>query len=242
MAEQASKSNELYEGYSSLKGWGDAPSISDELAEYYRLEMQRASFSAGQKVLELGFGEGTFLDWAYQQGAEVSGVELLEDVCELARRRHPRIFCGGLPELIASEAITGPFDLIVAFDVFEHLTKEELLEYFRAFHSLLSPGGLVLARFPNGQSPFGRTYQNGDITHKTALSEFSMRQIGTLTNFRLVKAYNAARTLSSHPVKRVHRQVVYQLRNALEWAVSQLYFTGPAPMDMNMTVVMQKEG
>ena len=35
---------------------------------------------------------------------------------------------------------------------------------------MLKPGGLLMLRFPNGQSPFGRYLQHADHTHRSTLS------------------------------------------------------------------------
>lgn len=243
-----SSKNRLYESYVRLKGWTkgaesndvphDVPAIVEE---YYRKELKRANFRAGVKVLELGFGEGLFLDWAHAQGAEVAGVEILPELCERVAKRHRAIFEGTLPQLVEQGAIEGPFDLIVAFDVFEHLSKEELIEHFQAFARILNPQGQVMARFPNGQSPFGRIYQHGDLTHKTVLGPYTLKQIGLITGFALAGVYNTARVTSKHPLKKAYRSMTYAARNAIEHILGSIYFAGRVPLDPNLTVVMQKE-
>ena len=59
------------------------------------------------------------------------------------------------------------YDLIVAFDVLEHLDNFELKSLFFEINDKLKNNGFFLARFPNGDSFAGLQYQNGDITHKT---------------------------------------------------------------------------
>ena len=59
----------------------------------------------------------------------------------------------------------GSFDLVVAFDVLEHVPPAEALAFLRALLRVLKPGGCVLLRFPNADSPFGLAHQNADVTH-----------------------------------------------------------------------------
>lgn len=73
-----------------------------------------------------------------------------------------------LSDALAENA--GKLDLVVAFDVMEHMTREQLLVLFDTLAALLKSGGHVLARFPNAQSPLGCVTQNGDWTHRSALS------------------------------------------------------------------------
>lgn len=203
--------------------------------------MKRVPFGKGTRVLELGFGEGTFLDWAAQQGAEVAGVEMIPALCERVAARHEAIFCGALPTLLEEGKLTGPFDVIVAFDVFEHLTYDELVLYFKTFSSLLSESGKVLARFPNGQSPFGRVHQHGDITHQHSLTPFSIKQLGLMSGLVLEQAYNAARTVEGSLVKKLRWKTIYGLRDVVERMVGYLYFSAHLPLDPNLTIVMAKD-
>jgi len=63
------------------------------------------------------------------------------------------------------------FDVIVVFDVLEHLTLEEILIFLDRAKQLLVTGGVIIARVPNCASPYGLAYQNGDFTHLTQFSE-----------------------------------------------------------------------
>jgi len=133
-------------------------------------------------VLEIGFGNGSFLAWAKAQGADVVGTEIDAPMIERARAKG---FDAQPASLVALAAVGQRFDLVVAFDVFEHWDKAELVENLKQIAALLRPGGLVLARFPNGQSPFGRVHQYGDLTHQTVLSASSVAQLARLTGFTL---------------------------------------------------------
>jgi 2-polyprenyl-3-methyl-5-hydroxy-6-metoxy-1,4-benzoquinol methylase len=69
------------------------------------------------------------------------------------------------------------YDIVVALDVLEHIPRAELRKYLRRLVDLTRPGGLLVFRFPNSQSPLGLAIQHADITHETALSVPIMEQL-----------------------------------------------------------------
>jgi 2-polyprenyl-3-methyl-5-hydroxy-6-metoxy-1,4-benzoquinol methylase len=145
----------------------------------------------------------------------------------------------GLPREVLDPAVDR-FDLIVAFDVLEHLTVEEIVDLLRFAASLLNPGGRLLARFPNGASPFGAFYQTGDVTHVTVLSAGRIRQIGLSAGLSLVAAFNSARPVASHARRVLAQKARYVVRDLLETFIGRLYFGSVVPLDPNITVVLGK--
>ena len=66
------------------------------------------------------------------------------------------------------------FDLLTCFDVVEHLTREELLTFFRLAHRALRPGGGLILQTPNGDAPLAGPVIYGDLTHQTILTAASL--------------------------------------------------------------------
>lgn len=247
-AGEAATAAALYEGYDDLKGWSERFVYSASDADYFRGELEGLPLR-GARVLEIGFGGGGFLAWARDAGAEVEGTELLPAAVDAARMAG---FTAHGPDLAALiPARTGGFDLIVAFDVLEHIERQALIGFLRQVRDLLKPAGYLLARVPNGQSPFGLLHQNGDLTHITALSVPVFQHLALATGFRVVRAANAFRTVprGSKSGKggwtQFRRTLRWRLRLALrdrmtDW-LRYLYGIPPMPFDPNLTVVMQAE-
>ncbi|MHB8747308.1 MAG: class I SAM-dependent methyltransferase [Gammaproteobacteria bacterium] len=120
------------------------------------------------KVLEIGYGNGALLGYLRARGHAVVGVEINEPLVTRANE------CGYTAYQGAAWAIAElqpqHFDLIVAFDVAEHMSYEELRIFFAWARDHLNEGGKLYLRFPEGASPFGLANQNGDFTHVTSLS------------------------------------------------------------------------
>ena len=64
-------------------------------------------------------------------------------------------------------------DLVLAFDVLEHVPKAVALGFWRDVMRVLKPGARAVLRFPNGDFPFGLGHQNADVTHVNAIGRGS---------------------------------------------------------------------
>lgn len=178
------------DSYSRFKGWDDASfgRYKRHWAEFYRREIEACRgrdqpAARALRMLEIGFGNGAFLGWARDQGHEVFGVEIERARLEAAVRAGFRA-ARSIEEL---GAFAGPegLDVVVAFDVFEHLDADALISLLRQLSTILRPGGTVVARFPNGDSPFGRLNQHGDLTHRTAIGTVAVQQLAVEAGFTL---------------------------------------------------------
>jgi 2-polyprenyl-3-methyl-5-hydroxy-6-metoxy-1,4-benzoquinol methylase len=205
---------------------------------YYKGELGGLEL-AGRKIVELGFGNGGFLRYAMDEGANVGGTELLAEACARARERGARVYLPDLSDAAAENA--GNFDLVVAFDVMEHMTGEQLLVLFDTLAALLKSGGHVLARFPNAQSPLGCVTQNGDWTHRSALSAQVLMQILTGKPWALVRAGDPFMVRDADSLaKRIGLRSRYAARRAIEWMVNRLYGLS-ITLDPNVVVLLRRD-
>ncbi len=91
------------------------------------------------KLLEIGSSVGLFLDEARRAGWDAYGVEPSRWAAESARARGLSVFNGTLEEFVAEG---GQFDVVVSWDVFEHL--EDPVAALKRAYELLRPGGLFV--------------------------------------------------------------------------------------------------
>ena len=174
---------DLYQGYEMWKGWTKFFTYTPEQSMYFAGECRDAKIKGGD-VFEIGFGSGSFLSWARDSQARVAGCEINPTLLKAARDFGLEL----LPADFETVSTTHNecFDTIVAFDVFEHLTASEVTKRVHAADRMLRLGGHLLLRFPNAQSPFGLPSQNGDPTHKSALSRNIFEQHIQGTSFEVV--------------------------------------------------------
>lgn len=228
---------DAYEGYARWKGWQGAFEVREPDARYFAAEFENVAF-AGKNVLEIGFGNGRFLAWARAQGARVSGLEINPEMLAAAAQHGYAARHASLAELVGEGA---RYDLVVAFDVLEHWDTDELVANFRHIAALLVAGGIFLARFPNGHSPFGRIYQYGDFTHKSVISVFKIDYLAGLSGLDVVRVANVRRVPSKPGALRAlrHRWMAHR-RAWIERSISRLYGTDRLPLDPNLVAVLRK--
>jgi SAM-dependent methyltransferase len=97
-------------------------------------------------VLEIGSGTGGLLHRLLEAGHHARGVEINPDLVAESRR-----WFGALPiQLVEGTALPFPdatFDVVVSFDVFEHIPDSDA--HLREVRRVLRPGGRYLMQTPN---------------------------------------------------------------------------------------------
>lgn len=78
------------------------------------------------------------------------------------------------------------FDRIALFDVLEHFPPEDGARVLDGMASRLSGHGRIVARVPNAASPWGQSYQYGDLTHQTAFTPMSVCQLALAADCRCI--------------------------------------------------------
>jgi len=226
------------EEYRRWKHWDEAPPSRDQ-AERFAKDIRPASLTFGDRILEFGFGQGTFLDWARRRGYAVSGIDRNTLFVESAKQRGHVVAVGtGLSHLKLNG---GEYAAIVAFDVLEHLTIEEIRQFLREARPLLRDQGIIIARIPNGISPFGLYYQHVDVTHVSILSHGRLEQIGQPLGYELAWVANAARGLWSGRKRFLPLKLLFAaLRYLIELTIGYVYFGKRIPMDRAVCVALRK--
>jgi SAM-dependent methyltransferase len=225
--------SELYNSYSQMKGWSAVGGSGD--AYVFENIVSAARKRGPLRIFEIGFGDGSFLDWAREAGHEVCGTEIIPECISAARARGHQVYssdeAGALP--------TDSFDLIIAIDVLEHLNLSELGGLARLAAKILRHDGLIVARFPNGASPFSGLNQAGDLTHERALTPQSIHQVLSRDGFVVIRSANPRPrrgTLSG----KLKGHAAYFVRDLIEVFLGFVYYGHRFPMDPNIIVVLAR--
>lgn len=229
--------DEAYADYHGWKGWGAGRDAEGEVARAV-VELKMTEVPPPARLLEIGFGDGAFLKRAREIGYDCAGLERSAASVEGLRAAGIDARAGG-PEAFAGRN----FDVIVAFDVFEHIALPDLADVLRQLGALVAAGGRLLARFPNMASPFGLVNQYGDLTHITALSPGSFAQVARLAGFETVRVANAATVFSGgRGVRALLKPLAFATRTVIEFVLSFAYYGKLTPLAPSVVVVMRKVG
>ena len=231
-------SNDLYLNSDSTR-LSEATHIPDKTLQHsFRLEFAKLSLKASSLVLEVGFGNGHFLKWARKQGYQIYGQERSLDLVTSLKKQG--FSCFHVSE--SKELSSKKFDLIMAFDVFEHLGFEESISKLSEWLGLLADGGQILLRFPNGSSPFSGHYFWGDATHITLWTQSKLTDACDRVGLTLVAFRNPVLPLAGrgllHAIMRAFRKAAMSI---IEFFLGIVFFSTRVPMQPNAIAVICKK-
>jgi SAM-dependent methyltransferase len=127
--------------------WRSLPAELEPPDYATRLAHVRGEVRSGDRVLDLGCGEGGFTAALAAAGAQVLGVDVAAAAVERAQARHPELDFRLIP-------IDGPlpfsdsdFDLVWASEVIEHVADTG--RWLSEVRRVLAPGGRLLITTPS---------------------------------------------------------------------------------------------
>ncbi|MFH1401390.1 MAG: class I SAM-dependent methyltransferase [Parcubacteria group bacterium] len=100
-------------------------------------------FFTGDKVLDLGCGNGRYLGYFSQKGLVYSGVDISENLIKIAKEIYPSV------DFRVADALNLPFsddsfDKIAAIAVLHHMPSEETrIKFLKEAKRVLRPGGFL---------------------------------------------------------------------------------------------------
>lgn len=230
-----------YESYRTWKGWDADSGGGPDLTAYFQGEFSAIPLQNPGKLLEIGFGNGEFLEWATARGHSVTGFEIISELVEAGRDRGWNVHEIDIADPgFSPEPFADTFNCVVALDVLEHLTVEQSLRFLDHAAAVCLKDSFLVLRFPNGGSPFGRMTQNGDHTHRQALTLSKLNQLLVGKPWNLIRYGNAYRVKTGSIVQIFLKSMAYGARNLLEGFLGKIYYGRRIPMDPVVTVVLQR--
>lgn len=182
---------------------GRAPTMRRVIRDFFPKEKSAA-------ILDLGCGHGTLVYFALQAGYSITqGIDVSAQQVKLAHKLGiPNVMQGDLMETLKTIPHES-LDAVVAFDVIEHFTKDELIDLVDAVNSVLKPGGRLIIHAPNASSPFFGSIRYGDYTHEQAFTPSSLQQLLKASKFRKVEFAECAPMV--HGLKSLLRVIIWKL-------------------------------
>jgi len=135
--------------------------LPKRMAVYERVLPQLERFRRTSRLLEVGSSYGYFLERASGSNWQAEGVELAAYPCQVACSKGAEVVRGKLQDVPLER---GSYDVIVMWDVIEHLT--DIGEVLDSVFALLRSGGALVARTPDARAlqgsmgMFGAAYRH----------------------------------------------------------------------------------
>ena len=233
-----------YNNYRNFKDWnsGDFGYISKEDETYFDCEFSNISKEGinNKRILELGFGNGSFAAWSTQKGCEYYGTELISELVIRAKESGFNAFEAFEP--LDKEICANSIDYVVAFDVFEHLNKEEIDVKLSDCWKVLKNGGELIGRVPSGDSPFSTSIQNGDFTHKISLGSSMIKQIAISNGYTVKVMRSPSMPLRGQGLKSfIRRFIIKIVRGFCYPLIGNIFMGGGNPiLTPNLLFILKK--
>jgi SAM-dependent methyltransferase len=235
----------IYQRYVHSRQTPLAPVSLDGLSSQapYQRRMIRSHFPVDRdaRILDLGCGHGVLVHFAREAGfRNVSGVDRsAEQVAEARRLGIDGVVQGDLMDTLRSLP-DGSHQTIVAFDVIEHFTRDELLPLVDEVQRVLRAGGRWIIHTPNADSPFFGRIRYGDLTHEQAFTPTSIAQLLFASGFSDVDCFEDAPI--AHGVRSLLRLVAWSaIRTALRfYLTAETGSSGSGIFSQNFLIVAVK--
>ena len=181
----------VYARYRAGQNKGLDPDLELQLRRpYLRRVFQRyVPVTSISSVLDLGCGCGTILRVLKEIGIkDAQGVDRSSECVTLALKSGLNVAHSDILSFLRHSGQQA-WDVIIAFDVLEHFTKDELVEVLDLITIHLAPRGWLVAHVPNGESVFGTRVFSNDITHQTIFTRNSLHQVLVPLGYQHIRCF-----------------------------------------------------
>jgi SAM-dependent methyltransferase len=237
----------LFQHYLTTQAQSDINQIQQDLrqrAPYVRRLIQRwIPENRTIRILDLGCGYGPFIYFLKEAGyRHLKGIDRSPEQVKAARQLGLDSVEEGDALDILRKSENSSYDIVIAFDVLEHLTKQEVFDVVDEVCRVLTIGGKLILHVPNGEAIFSGRIHFGDLTHETGYTRQSIRQLMNSSGFKTI--HFAEDVPVVHGVKSGARYVLWKFFRMLFHLV-YIAETGDMGRDLvlsqNLLAVVEKE-
>ena len=162
------------------------------------LEFYVPRFAHCQRVLDVGCGEGQFIEALRALGVQASGVDADTQMVRVCQEKGLDVVEADLFHYLPEH--TDEFDGILASNVIEHFTTEDTLRLLGAAFHALRPGGILLLATPNPASLIVHLYEFWrDATHVRLYSRSLLEFLLSWSGFHDIQSGENPATAWSPP-------------------------------------------
>lgn len=206
-------------------GWGEV--FEYDQARHLAAYRYAATMAVGARVLDAGCGDGFGTQTLADVAASVVGIDRSGEAIEYCRRTWQKPNLGFVVgDLTVPGSLDEQFDLVLNFQVIEHIPERNVGAFLKALKARLAPGGRLLLTTPNRLRSFSENpYHAHEYTQeelRAVLSDvFSCVTILGMHGNAKVVQFDRVREKS---VRRILRLDPLGLRRLLPPAVIHLVF------------------
>jgi SAM-dependent methyltransferase len=166
-------------------------------------------------VLDIGCGSGEFVLFLQEAGYEAAvGIDVSPEQVAIAHSRGAvNVHSGDIFSYLSNRA--DEYSLITAFNILEHLEREELFQLMDLIVQTLRPGGRFIAMVPNAKGLFGSHVRYADLTHELSFTPLSVHQLCGVVGLRVINVFENGPV--PHGIPSALRWLVWQCIRGVLW-------------------------
>lgn len=184
----------IYDNYVQAREQPLAPQTLEGLVprEHFLQKLVRQHFPVNKDaaVMDVGCGHGALIHSARKLGyRNIFGVDgSVEQVAAAEQLGIEGVYEADVMETLRQTPSKSQ-DVVVAFDLIEHFTKQEVIPLVDEVHRVLKPDGRWIIHVPNAEGPFGGRSPYWDFTHEMAFTRTSINQLLRTSGFAQVGCF-----------------------------------------------------
>jgi SAM-dependent methyltransferase len=186
----------------------DTPEHYKEMQNYYKVFL--APYLPEEKdikILEIGCGMGFCLLALQELGYKhIEGIDVDPGQIQVCKNKNLDVrLIQDSEEYLSNKQ--SDYDLILAFDVLEHIYPEKQLPLVLAIFNILKRNGLFLCTVPNANSCLASRWRYIDWTHKSSFTECSLDFLLYNGGFQKISIFPIEvnlRILTRYPFRKSH--------------------------------------
>lgn len=175
--------------------------ISNADIQYYKnLYENYLPKDKSSRILEIGCGLGKFLYFLKQLDYNnIEGIDVSEELVEIAKKNSGIIVHHIVDINNFLNTKEGYYDLIVMFDVIEHIEKNKVIDTLLRVNKSLTNNGIFLISTENMASPIGRLQHYLDFTHEYNYTEITLQQVLEISGFKNIFIWGMKELIPKDP-------------------------------------------
>ncbi len=156
---------------------------------YLRNYFKYISPKVTDKILVVSCGPGYMLDVLNKKGiGQVLGIDSDAEKVAWARQKNLNARVANAFEYLRNT--DEQYDMIIAEQELNHLTKEEIISFLRLCRERLNNGGMIVVHSLNGANPVtGPEALAQNVDHYNTFTEYSLKQLLEHSGYREMKVF-----------------------------------------------------
>jgi 2-polyprenyl-3-methyl-5-hydroxy-6-metoxy-1,4-benzoquinol methylase len=191
------------------------------------------------KIVDLGCGNGQLVFCLQEMGYKnITGVDTSKEQIQIAHQQGiSNVHLSTIGKYLISKK--NLFDVIIVFDVLEHLHRSEMIKTMLSIETALKPSGLLVLHVPNAWGRFGMAVRYGDLTHENCFTPESISQSLTMCGFDEIKCYEEKPTI--HGFISSIRRILWEMISLFNRVISMIECgSSPTAVTRNILVTAKR--